>query len=237
MANERTVLQPAQPEYSINEIAYVKASASKGFIEPLKIATVKYNPKFKENEYSFWRDTHLNQDIPRKSHDRLPITLLESELTTLCEAIDIQISVLHRELTEMQVKLLENCPDGGSIQPNPPRPVEDKGKVLPPQSRFGVRQVVYLKETAEVLGRLEAYRIDDVEWDNGIKEWLYKFYTRPRPRRNTTTGDRDDLRRAKTIIYPESQLCTICEALPLAVHFLEIAIQRAEFRRQAYCGS
>lgn len=237
MANERTVLQPVQPRFAINEIAYPKASAGRGFVEPLKIATVEYDSRHKDNRYSFWRDPHLNKAVPQWSHDRIPITLLESELVTLCEALDIQIGVLHGELTEMQTKLMENCPDGGSTQPDTPRPTEDKGKILPPPARFGVRQVVYLKETAEVVGRLEAYRVDAVEWDNGIKQWFYVFQIRPRPRRNTTVGDRDDLRRGKLIVYPESQLVTICEALPLAVTFLQRALQRAQFRRTAFCGT
>jgi hypothetical protein len=234
--SDKTVINPGQPKFAINEITYSQIAAKKGYVEPLKVATIQFDPAARDHRYGFWRDmrrTVVNPEIK----DFMPVTLLETELCTLCEALDIQIEVLQKELLDMSQKYEDNCGSVPDIQPNTPYPVPDKTKIRPPAPRFGIRDVVYLRETAEVVGRLEAFRVDDMIWDTASNMWLYYFYVRPRPSRNTTVGDRDDMRRSRTVIYPESQICTLCEALPLAVSFLENAITSAQFRKEAYCGS
>lgn len=239
MSGDRTVIRPTKPRYSINEIVYSKISAKKGFIEPFKVANIEFVPSKSQFEYSFFRDAKLGSNrFKGKSIEFLPITLLEEELLTLCEALDIHIEVISRDLAAMRTKLEENCiSSDGEEKPEIATPIRNNNLITPPEPRFGIREVVYLKETAQAVGRLEAMRIDNLKWDKSVNEWLYIFQIRPRPRRNTTVGDREDLRRGSVVAYPESQLCLICEALPVAVNFLEIALQRSQFKRESLCGS
>lgn len=235
MPGDRTILRPAQPKFGINEIGYARISATKGYIEPLRIAQISFNVSQNQFEYSFHRnsigDVRLTTDKPQL----MPTTLLESEIIGLCDALDIQIQVLERQLTEITDKFDENCQQQQQIA-DPPVASTVKSITQPPRPRFGHGQVVYLRETAETTGRLEAFRIDGFTWDNNLGEWMYFFNIRPRPRRNTTVGDRDDLRRGSVITIPESQLGTICEALTLAVDFMDLAVRRAKSRRTSFCG-
>ena len=233
MSGDRTVLRPGIPRFAINEVAFPRVSATKGYIEPLKISDIQFSPA--DNQYCYQFLKSHSGDKRKEVH---PINLPESELVTLCEAFDLQIPVLERELADMEQKLVENCSGTGELdlKPNTPQPTEDKTKITPPNPRYGHNEVVYLRESAEVTGCLEAFRIDNLRWSNDIGEWLYVFLIRPRPRRNMTVGDRDDMRRSSTIFYPESQLCQLCEATQLAVEFLERAVARARLRKQSLCA-
>lgn len=227
MSRDRTVVRPTAPTYAINEVVYSRISASKGYIEPLKIAKVSFDPFISEYRYSFYKD--------KSTIELMPITLRSSEVISLCDALDLQISFLQRELTEMEAKLSINC-SSEEDPPDTPNPTIVKTKVIPPDPRFGYNEIVYLRETAESVGRLEAYRIDGLRWDSDFGEWVYKFEIRPRPRRNTTVGDRIDLRHVLIIEYPESQLSTLCEVLTLSVTFLRRAVSRAVSRKESFCG-
>ena len=229
--SDRTVLRPVAPRFGINEIVYSGVSATHGYVEPLRIANIDFDVQFGLYRYSFYFGTLVERDKAKL----LPITLLESELITLCEALDVQISVLERELSDAQKKLSNFCPEE-LIQPAPETPNEKNGITTPKAPRFGYNEVVYLIESAETTGSLEAMRIDNLSWDNSIGEWIYTFRILPRPRRNTTVGDRNDLRRGSIIMMVESQLCKICEALPLVVNFLVVAVNRAKLRRESLCG-
>lgn len=234
MSEDRTVLRPPQPAFAVNEIAYARVSATKGYVEPLRIAGVAFDAAANQYKYTFRLDPigpgKFTTDKPRL----MPITLHESELINLCEALDIQIGVLERELAKAEQQLATVC-NASEIQPETEHPIEIKSTVQPPRPRFGHYEVVYLTESAQTVGRLEAYRIDDLKWDNNLREWLYFFHIRPRPRRSTTVVDREDLRHGSIISYPESQICKVCEALPLVVKSLQIAVQRAKFRRGSLC--
>lgn len=231
---DRTILRPPRPRFAIDEVAYSAISSKKGFVEPLTVAKVEFSPAHNQYNYSF-RDKSRFTIRGGKKERLMPITLLESELITLCEALDIQISVLQRERDQMQAKLNEHC-EGQEIDRTPVQsPIRDNGKVIPPDPLYGYNEVVYLTETAQTVGRLEAYRITNFRWDDDMVEWVYEFVIKPRPRRNTTVGDMDDLRRGTTLEYPESMLCSICQAITLANDFLERAVNRAILRRQAFC--
>lgn len=230
MGNERTVLRKGKPRFAINETAYARVSATKGFIEPLIIANIEFDPARTEWVYTWNRNTSDKRQVS-------PIKLAENELVTLCEALPIQISVLNRELLGLQTKYAQVCPGTEPAVVIDPRsrlvyPGKD-GRVVAPAPRFGVREVVYLRETAEVVGRLESYAITDISWSK--TQWLYSMYIKRRPGRTMTVGDRDDMSRDMTLAYPESELCTVCEALPLAINFMTRAISRAQARLASLC--
>ena len=229
--SDRTIIRPVRPRFGINEISYSRVSATHGYVEPLCVAKIDFDVQFGSYRYSFYFGTLVERD----NNKLMPITLLETELITLCEALDVQINVLERQLTESQKKMNNFCNEE-LIQPASELPDEKNGIVTPKAPRFGYNEVVYLIESAETTGSLEAMRVDSFKWDNNIGEWVYVFRILPRPRRNTTVGDRNDLRRGSIIMMVESQLCKICEALPLVVNFLEVAVSRARFRRETLCG-
>ena len=226
---DRTVLRPLAPTYSINEVVYSKASSLKGYIEPLKIYNLEFDPSRNQYRYYFFRSISSVDDV-------LPITLLESEVLNVCGALDNQISVLSREYNDMFAKLHAHC--GGELvqAADIVNPTYTNGLVSPPRPRFGYNSVVYLRESAEVIGVLESYRVDDIKWDKDNLQWVYFSIIRPRPEKNSTVGDRGDLTHNITLNFIEVQLCTVCEAISLAVSFLSRALSRAQSRRQSYCS-
>ena len=227
---DRTVIRPEAPTHQMNSVVYSRVSAGKGYIEPLRIAEISFDSLYRQYRYSFTRNT--SPSSPDKG--LLPITLLGTEIVGLCEALDLQINVLTKELTNAQTKLLETCPVTYT-QPNTPSPTFYKGQMTVPQPRFGENEVVYLVESAQSVGRLEAYRIDGIRWSTDLLQWMYSFYIRKRPGHPTTVGDRDNMLRDHVMEHPESELCILCEAMPMVVSFLQTALTRAQSRKTALC--
>lgn len=223
----RTVLKKGKPRFAIRETAYARASATRGFIEPIFIVGIDFEPGRADYLYTWQNGNGPGSKIS-------PVQLYESELIVLCEALDIQISVLNRELSEQQVRLQSICPNGPIVAPTQ-IPSIDGDQITPPAPRFGVNDVVYLLESAEVVGRLEAFRINDISWDNSFRQWKYIMIVKPRPGKTMTIGDRGDMTHNLSIGYPESQLGAVCEALPLAVKFLQRALNKAVTRRSTFC--
>jgi hypothetical protein len=226
---DRTVLRPIQPIYSINEVVYSRASSLKGYVEPLKIYNMEFDPSRNQYRYYFFRSIDVVDGI-------LPITLLESEVLNVCDALDNQIGVLSREYNDMSAKLDAHC--GGELveAADIVQPTYNKELVSPPRPRFGYNSMIYLRETAEVTGVLESYRVDDIKWDRDNLQWVYYSIIRPRPEKNSTVGDRGDLTHDTVLSFIEVRLCTVCEAISLAVSFLSRALSRAQSRRQSYCS-
>lgn len=224
--SDRTILRPGTPFFAINETAYARVAATKGFIEPLYVIGIEFDPAKNEYLYTFGMD--IDHSKP------MPIRLYESALLSLCEALDLQIMALERELAEVQEQFKSNCLNAQQ-QPEVVPPHKWHYLSTPPPPRFGYNEVVYLKETAENVGRLEAFRISNFKWDSDLGQWLYTFHIKRRPERNMTVGDRDNWTRKLDLRYPEEDLCLICEALPIAVNFMQQAVQRAKYRRQTLC--
>jgi hypothetical protein len=238
MSGDRTILRPSQARFAINEVAYIKASAVRGFIEPIVIVGVRYEPALNEYVYTFSREFKKSTDNSFNPPMRLtlaPIELRESMVLFLCEALDIQIRVLSKELEDAQKQLADNCVEPQQPQ-DPPAPVRFKQMTITTVPRFGHNEFVYLRESAEVLGRLEGFRIDGIEWNADLNQWVYVFTITPRPGKHMTVGDRGDMTYNQIIRYPEIDLCKICEALPLVVNFLGRAVARATLRQQSYCS-
>lgn len=222
----KTVKKPGAPEFALNEIVYAKASAKRGYIEPLKIANISYDVQHNTYNYSFYNEFN--------STELHPITFLEFEVISLCDALDIQIRVLTTQLAEKQNQYYEVCNEQSEIT-TASYPTEDKEKISLPQPRFGHNEVVYLRDTAQTTGDLESYRIHSFEWDKTIEQWVYSFIIKPRPEKNMTVGDRGDLTHTITLQRVEEQLCSACEALSLCISFLQTAVNRAQLRKTNYC--
>jgi hypothetical protein len=232
MSIDKTILRRGKPKFGINEVAYSRAGAIRGFIEPLPIIRVDFDPGLNTYVYTWGRDLG-----PAAKKVPAPFVFPESQLLTLCEALDLQIPSLERDLAGLEAQMTSSCPNGAIAEYVSPTPEVINGRINPPAPRFGYNEVVYLRESAEALGRLEAYRVTDFYWEKDFKEWVYKFFIQRRPGRTMTVGDRGDMtaRSEFDLIYPESELATICEALPLAVTFMRQAVTRAKARRTTYC--
>jgi len=227
---DRTIVRPVAPAYQINAVVYSRVSAGKGYIEPLRIAEIAYDTLHRQYRYSFTRST--SPSFPMEG--LMPITLLDSEIIGLCGAIDLQVAVLTKELANAQEQLTNNCPTSLE-QPSQVDLKFVQGQLGVPRPRFGENEVVYLVESAQSVGRLEAYRIDGIRWSTGLLQWLYSFYISKRPGHPTTVGDRDNMLRDHVMEYSESELCMLCEALPMVVSFLQLALTRSQCRQQALC--
>ena len=230
MSNNRTIVTPGRPKFGLYEITYCRSSATKGYVEPLQIVDIAFDNGSNTYLYSFSRDAGVPSGL------RLPTRLLEHELLTLCEALDLQIAFLTKKYNDATAQFTASCSESQE-QPSVTPSDEDRQIRYPAAPRFGVNQVVYLKDTAESVGRLESYRINWLRFDAGLDQWIYKFHLRKPPGGTMTVGERDDMRRSVELEYAESELLSLCEALPLVVSFLETALQNAMARRQALCES
>lgn len=229
MSINKTIVAPGRPMFGLYEIAYARVSAAKGYIEPLQIVNIGFDNVTNNYQYSFSRDAG------NPSGPRLPTQLLEYELITLCEALDLQISFLNNELNNARQELTDHCQES-QAQPSVQVPDIDRQISYPQAPRFGVNQVVYLTDTANSVGRLESYRVNWLRYEPKVNQWVYMFHLRKQPGSTMTIGDRDDMRRSVTIEFAESELCTLCEALPLVVSFLEVALDNARRRRLGCCS-
>jgi hypothetical protein len=203
----------------------------------LIVIGVRFEPAINEFVYNFSREIRKVASDLFLSPPRpvlAPIELRESQVITVCEALQAQLGVLERELNQAKQQTIEHCPTAQEL-PIKTFIREDNGKTAVPSPRFGHNEFVYLVETAESVGRLEGYRIGGLEWDTTLNEWVYSFTIHPRPGKNMTVGDRGDMTFSYVVKYSETELGRLCEVLPLVVSFLERAVARTTLRLQAYC--
>lgn len=241
MPGDRTVTRPSAPKFSINEIVYLRSAAVRGYIEPLGVSSVRYDPSgcyIYEFNREFGKSilgSTTGNNFRSFKKNVIRIELAEDQVLTLCEALDFQISYLESELEKLEEKRDSYC-DEEADKPQKQTPVRHRGLVRPPAPRFGRNDVVYLNESAETTGCLEAYRICAMRWNGTLNEWFYEFEISKRPEKNMVVGDRNEIIRTKNIYKCESELCTFCEVIPLAISFMERSISRARSRRTTHCG-
>lgn len=228
MGADRTVLRKGQPRFGIYETAYLRASATRGFIEPLFIIGIEFDPARNDWVYTWGREFGRNSKPS-------PVKVYESELLTVCEALAIQIPVLTRQRAVLQAQMVSTCPNGATTLTQVAYGENSDGSVRPPSPLFGYNEVVYLRESAQATGNLEAFRITDIKWNQSLFEWVYYMYIKRRPGRNMTVGDRGDMTREFELSYPESVLCPVCEALPLAISYFDRAINSLTLRYNGLC--
>lgn len=246
MGKDKTLKGGKAPLFGINEVAYARESAIKGFIEPLIIARIRFVVSLNEYAYRFLKNQRLSNllvhdgrvSTVRAALDKelSPIELPDSELITICEALTIQISFLETALQDAQDEFTRVCADQADTEPNP-QTVSTSFEfiVSAPIPRFRVNEVVYLEETAQAVGRLEKMRVDGFEFDPNKQEWLYTFVFEQKPGENQTVGDRIDLRQPVVIKKFETELLTACEAIPLRVQFLQRALNGSRSKFTSIC--
>lgn len=230
MGSDRTVLRPGSPRFSLKETVYLRSSATRGFVEPVWIVNMAFDPARNSWIYTWSYDFGKSPKVS-------PVRVYESELITVCEALDIQISVLQRRLADLQIQFGSVCPNGATFSVQVAVSENADGTTRPPPPLFGYNEVAYLRESAESNGYLESYRITDLKWHQPESQWAYSMHIKRRPGRTMTIGDRGDMSREFDLVYFESQLCTVCEALPLAIAYLGGAITSRQSRRAGLCNA
>jgi len=103
----------------------------------------------------------------------------------------------------------------------------DNTIIRPPQPKYGINEVVYLKESA-LLGFLEPAKVFRMRYDPDYKGYIYTFVYKRSKRRPQIAGDAIDLRSDKTIELSEDNLLTYVDALELKVTFLRSELAKAE---------
>lgn len=103
--------------------------------------------------------------------------------------------------------------------------------------KWGINEFVYLKETAETVGRLERLRVDRAIYNRESGEWEYTFFFKQRPGESMTVGDRIDLKENVIFKKAESELVGICDALELRVDYLTKSLDSANRKAQNLCQS
>lgn len=249
MSRNKTIDLVPAPKYGINEAAYIRSSALKGFLEPVIIGAIRWDHKVTTFKYRWLRKTRLCQLIedsgrittlrttPPKEEQLSPFEVREEELIVLCEALPIQTRFIERELEEAEDELARVCGSEGDVFV----PVQEASGgfdliIDVPAPLFGINEVVYLEETATAVGRLEKMKVDGLHFDPALRMWVYTFVFHQKPGENATVGDRIDLREPVTITKAESELLTVCEAIPLRVTFLQQALDQANRNFANYCS-
>ena len=230
MAKDKTPIATGAPVFGIGETAYVRSSALKGYIEPIVIAKVRFDPSISAFVYRWLKSSLLKIGFAAQAQEKdlAPFEIREEEILTLCEALPIHISVLEQELekAESQLPAVEVDPP-----PAAPVPVQSNFQILqPPVPRFAFNEVVYLIDTAEATGRLEKMRIEALNFDTIKQEWRYSAVFRRKPGENATVGGRNDLRRDVVIDRLESELATFAEVIPIRIDFLQTALNASNLR-------
>lgn len=248
--NRTPIKKGSRPKFGINEVVYVRESAIRGFVEPIAIAAIRYEPNINSYVYSFLKNKILSNLIiqdgkvivqrmrPAKPQEISPIEVREEELITICEALEIQVRYLENQLELANAEFERVCNSVGSDLPEANDPdIIDNFIISPQEPRFGINDVVYLIETAQSVGRLEKVRIDAVEFDVSLQKWVYTSHFQQKPGENMTVGDRIDLKESVVLRHTEDDLVTVCEAIPIRIDFLEQSLLRSTNLRDSVCGS
>jgi hypothetical protein len=104
---------------------------------------------------------------------------------------------------------------------------DNKTIVRPPAPRFGINEIVYVRESA-LNGYLEPMRVEGIRFDACIGRTIYEFHFRKSNPSTQTVGDAVDLKTSSTIEIVEEELLTFEEAVRIKKDFLEKELAKAE---------
>ncbi len=103
MTTDNTIIRVPTPRFGINEVVYYRESAMLGYLEALRVQGVQYDSVVDRTFYYFtFKKTKLNNQTVGDANDLRndnTIKIIEEELLTFCEALDVKIAWLQRELS------------------------------------------------------------------------------------------------------------------------------------------
>ena len=102
--------------------------------------------------------------------------------------------------------------------------------------KFDINTVIYLRSSAIIAGNIESYKVVMVgKGSNGL--WIYRVDIPVKPPAIVATvGDMNTNKRSYNIDFPESELCTLCEAVALAISFHNNKLTKLHNIVTAYCS-
>ena len=107
------------PVYAIGDAVYIKESAALGFLEAYAIESIRYA---QDGTIIYKLVSSLRPPTAVQSYgDRftgqrlLPVEFFESDLVTLCEALDLSILSLNRQLSNLELlRVQHGCIEEGT---------------------------------------------------------------------------------------------------------------------------
>lgn len=115
---DNTIIRIPAAKYGINEIVYLKESAANGYLEALKVGAVQYDSSIGRTMYFFtFKKGAVKTQTAGDANDlrrENTIAVVEEELLTRCEALDIKIAFLVSELAKANA-MKSDCTPAGNV--------------------------------------------------------------------------------------------------------------------------
>jgi hypothetical protein len=103
----------------------------------------------------------------------------------------------------------------------------DNTVINPPQPKYGINEVVYLRESA-LLGYIESVKIYRLWYDPKFLTTMYVFLFKKSQPAVQIAGDAIDLKSGHSITLPEGDLLTYSEALVIKGNVLKAELNKTE---------
>lgn len=225
----------AAPHFKIGEVVYLVESAALGELEAYKIGALK------QTSPDVWvYQIFIEQKPPTEQTvgDRIDLKesrdlfYEESELFTLCEAIQTAINNVEIRINRTQFMIDEcNGVQGGTYIDPIPVPQPNPG---PNEPRYNIKDTVYVKASANI-GFLEDYQVTGIMKQPSNREYMYSLsLTTLKLSPGLTLSGKPRFK--ENIYFKERELITKCEALDLAVASLDRKMSRLLALRISLCG-
>lgn len=104
MATDTRIIKPPEPKFGINEVVYLRESAINGYLEPVKVYRLRYDPEIDMTIYTFIFKrgaamTQIAGDAINLKSSHI-IELSEDNLLNLVDALLLKKSFLENELAK-----------------------------------------------------------------------------------------------------------------------------------------
>lgn len=208
---------PTTPLYRRGESVYLRSSAEIGKLEAFKITSIK---QIQDGRWIY--EISISKKPPhhaligdsydsRINENERTIFYAESELVTVCEALDIIVNRFQRQITTLENQIDSKCSDYAG---EPVAGVDEP--------RWAIDDIVYYDASAR-LGFLEKTRITsiyEVGIQPGSKRTRYRYKVRTRNPR---------------ISFREDELISYCEAAAKALISMQADYDAAVAKQSTLC--
>lgn len=224
----------AIPKYKINDLVYLNTSAQTGRLESYKISSIhdkglgKYIYQFIIHQHPFAEATVADR-INLKTTSEMFYT--EDELLTGCEAMAIALNALDNQFSRVALRR-DAC---GTTDAEELVTRRTPTEVLSP--RFTVDDIVWIRQSAKI-GFMEFYKITNVNRVPNSRHWKYELNIRGDLRDRDFYGNLTlgfNKTNTQRLIFNESELITECEAIDLAIAYLNRKISDMAADYAAVC--
>ena len=105
--------------------------------------------------------------------------------------------------------------------------MEDKTVIRTPKPKYGINEIVYLRESA-MLGYIESAKVYRLWYDPEFQVTMYAFVFKKSQPTTQIAGDAIDLKSGHSITLPENDLLTYEEALEIKGNYLISEVRKTE---------